>query len=873
MINDVDSIDWSSMGHAYGPAVDVPVWLRAMASPDPGVRERALGDFYSAAHHQGDVYACTAASLPFLFALADDPATPDRASIVELLVSIGRESVDRDDGGVRCAPDGTISTACTDSAAMMRDRSEAFVAHAADVDPGVRRAAIAGLGLFLDDADRAVDVLRSRLPAASGIIERLLVVKTMADLALRLPAAWTVATAWLRGLADDASADPDVRLAALVHHARCVPEAVGDDTVPVAIDLLHRLTPAPQPKTDEKLRRAGSGSGTCVCTPAPDTASPDAPPQIVAAFADMERHNRVHAPTTPLLRTLHRVLDHRVPERTTLLTEQLRSPDPATRFDAIDMAQDLIGSWRGNHAHLVTLIAECLLPEDPYTAVAAAETLGSLVPVTDVAREALAAFVAAQRTAHGPDVWAAPDPLLRRAHQEAVTALARLDDPRALPGLLTALDSDVDAWRTVQVAGHLRRGAEELVPRLCRRLAAVDFSQQAPGFSGGSLTSALAALGDPGAVPAITQAVTAAVRHEQWHSAASALEALASFGTDAGPALDVVRPLADAPDVDLRAAATAALWALERDPADIVPRLRDLLGSHCHRDAADVLGRIGPAAVTALPRLKEMMTAGYEWTRLHAAIAVWDITGEAEADSVIGTLLEVWEKNEATAYHIVTFLSRMGPAAAPALPRLRAELARARRGRGVAHDEEVQRTCRILRLRLAALQDRERKHWELVPGAGVGPLRLGMSPAEVAHALQESATPVGGPCAQEDFATAGVSVFYDDAGHLACIALGAATGPQTTLAGVPLAGRDPGQMEQWLLEDYAAEHEGSILFTPDGSFALTDLGLLIRTQQIGGTRLTRPLIVIEDWFESTYHRDHLPLEGSPPQDGYSAELG
>lgn len=314
MINDVDSVDWSSMGHAYGPAVDVPVWLRAMASPDPEVRERAFGDFCGAAHHQGDVYVCTVASLPFLFALADDPATPDRASVVGLLVSIGRESVDRDDGGVRFAPDGTASTACTDGAAMMRDRSEAFVAYAADADPGVRRAAIAGLGLFIDDADRAVGVLRSRLPAASGIAERLLVVGTTADLALRLPAARADATAWLRGLADDTSADADVRLAALVHHARCVPEAVGDDTVPVAVGLLRRLTPAPPPGTDEK--RCRSGSGTRACTPAPDTASPDTPPQIVAAFADMERHNRVHAPTTPLLRALHKVLDHRVPERT-----------------------------------------------------------------------------------------------------------------------------------------------------------------------------------------------------------------------------------------------------------------------------------------------------------------------------------------------------------------------------------------------------------------------------------------------------------------------------------------------------------------------------------------------------------------------------
>ncbi|MFI6730263.1 hypothetical protein [Streptomyces atratus] len=141
MINEHDSIDWSSMSHAYGPASDVPAWLREMAAADSNVRDKTLGHFYSAAHHQGDVYACTTASLPFLFALADDPAAPDRASIVELLLSIGRESVDRDDDGIRFAPDGTISTACADSAAVMRDHADAFVSYAADPDPGVRRAA------------------------------------------------------------------------------------------------------------------------------------------------------------------------------------------------------------------------------------------------------------------------------------------------------------------------------------------------------------------------------------------------------------------------------------------------------------------------------------------------------------------------------------------------------------------------------------------------------------------------------------------------------------------------------------------------------------------------------------------------------------
>lgn len=67
-------------------ANDVPVWLRAIGSPNSETRRNALSDFYSAAHRQGDVYACTTASLPFLFALADDPAAPDCATVTAAVV-------------------------------------------------------------------------------------------------------------------------------------------------------------------------------------------------------------------------------------------------------------------------------------------------------------------------------------------------------------------------------------------------------------------------------------------------------------------------------------------------------------------------------------------------------------------------------------------------------------------------------------------------------------------------------------------------------------------------------------------------------------------------------------------------------------------
>jgi hypothetical protein len=99
VLNDLDSIDWSSMGHAYGPASEVPGWLRDMAAADPGVRRAAFDDFYGAAHHQGDVYACTTASLPFpnwpaLAAAAASAASPTTRSCSGLVEPSWRVCVD-----------------------------------------------------------------------------------------------------------------------------------------------------------------------------------------------------------------------------------------------------------------------------------------------------------------------------------------------------------------------------------------------------------------------------------------------------------------------------------------------------------------------------------------------------------------------------------------------------------------------------------------------------------------------------------------------------------------------------------------------------------------------------------------------------------
>lgn len=53
------------------------------------------------------------------------------------------------------------SVSAADSVALIRERADTFISYATDPDPScMRRAAIEGLGLFLDDIDKVMGILR-----------------------------------------------------------------------------------------------------------------------------------------------------------------------------------------------------------------------------------------------------------------------------------------------------------------------------------------------------------------------------------------------------------------------------------------------------------------------------------------------------------------------------------------------------------------------------------------------------------------------------------------------------------------------------------------------------------------------------------------
>ncbi|WP_392900887.1 HEAT repeat domain-containing protein [Streptomyces sp. LN699] len=563
MINAHD-VDWMA-GHRPDQTCGVPGHLTDMLSTDPAIRREAFEEFYAEAHDQGAVDPCTAASLPFLFAMADDPATPDRSEIVRLLLSIGREALQCDPESVYCTVQGVESTAHVDISAEMPARVDAFVRYAADPDPLVRRPAIEAIGIFLADGERAARVLRDGLPAERGVVERLLIVRTMARLAVRLPQTGPTADAWLDDLIDGPArphTDAPVRLSALIHRFLIDPKRDTVDPVPRAIALLREITETP---TAENPCNGCSRCHSPVHVRGRHVAPTVRPTHLAADFVDPDHPWKVHSPISSVLRALHTALGDRVEDRTALLIAQLTSPDAATRYDAIAMAKDLPGCLpRPVLTHLLDL-----LPDDWAAAKitrASGTWLGrglSIAPEdTDLLLDTLTNYTANLRTAHGPDVWSTDNPLVRTAYQEAVMTLADHHDPRALPDLIRSLETRVDDWRVLYGVGGYPQAADRLVPLLASGLQHIDPDRPHAPIPAGLYLSCLAELKDPIAIPVITDTLKWAGRHQSWTVVASALKALATFGLAAQLAHTLVRPLTNAPDDAVRAAARAALDAL-----------------------------------------------------------------------------------------------------------------------------------------------------------------------------------------------------------------------------------------------------------------------------------------------------------------------
>jgi hypothetical protein len=214
-LSDMDTVDWSSLRHAFGPADDVPALIRAVGSGDRHARREAFRTLYGNVYHQGSTYTATVAAVPFLLRVVASAAADAQADVLEYLSAI-------------CARDESVIRAALPAEPLL--------------DELATRADEVGR-----QAGRVVACLARLSPSAADRLEEF--IRTAPDAVAR--ADWLL---WLRDLDDErrwadllaeslGSAEPEVRLAAAMGLSR-----FGVATLPV-LDVLFDAVEHPEPFT------------------------------------------------------------------------------------------------------------------------------------------------------------------------------------------------------------------------------------------------------------------------------------------------------------------------------------------------------------------------------------------------------------------------------------------------------------------------------------------------------------------------------------------------------------------------------------------------------------------------------------------------
>ena len=129
MLTGLEDVDWGKLSDAYGPATEVPTYLRELESEEEAVRDRAMWKLWGSVWHQGTIFSVTPAVAPFLIDAAIDPG-PKRLELLLLIGSIAssaagdaevEDGVDADTIAVlrrNIPPLGGIASGCDDSATL-----------------------------------------------------------------------------------------------------------------------------------------------------------------------------------------------------------------------------------------------------------------------------------------------------------------------------------------------------------------------------------------------------------------------------------------------------------------------------------------------------------------------------------------------------------------------------------------------------------------------------------------------------------------------------------------------------------------------------------------------------------------------------------
>ncbi|MEU4419925.1 OmpA family protein [Actinoplanes sp. NPDC024001] len=442
----LDDIDWNSLEHAYGPAGDVPGWIRGLTDPDSEIRETSLDALFGAVHHQGDVYESTLATVPFLVEALTTQGVPGRSGIADLLASIAESK--------------PAQARITGDVSRLLDL-------AGDPDPDLRAAVPALLAALHPGVPGIAERLTGRLAEEPEARVRRALLEALGGMSLK-----PGSVGHLLGVA--ATAPASTAVAALSAVARIDPDQVPLDGIPELLDRAYaEVAPPAVPAgfTTKTLRGA------------------------VRLLREEAEAGRRAPHCARLIEGLTDPLGPRVDERITVLIPLLGSPHPDITGDALYAANKLVEGWRGDYREIVGRAAGLLRHDSPEIAGRAARFLNGWGPVAAPAADAAAerlADLAGHPGTDGLPVWAGDTvglhPLLQM--------LAELGDERALPLLLASLRLPVLPVNTGFYLGRYPGHADRIVAEVIAGLDAREPAER------DSLLVALRAFG-PAAAPAV----------------------------------------------------------------------------------------------------------------------------------------------------------------------------------------------------------------------------------------------------------------------------------------------------------------------------------------------------------------------------------
>ncbi|SOB88456.1 HEAT repeat domain-containing protein [Streptomyces sp. 1331.2] len=645
----LDAVAWDTLttAHPVHPTGDIPRTLRRITLAGAEATAEDCYPLYALATPDGGpTPSAAAAALPFVIALAADPAMGARLELVELLTAIQAPALSEEDwSGAR--------------------------ALLADPDPAVRRAA---LPLAQPLADGIAGLLQ-RWRAETDPTVRPALLLALGEAAAAASGREDDATAVRAVLAEVLDGDDPVLWVAAVHAS-----AALDRDLPVRrLDRLIEVfaDPAVRPRFEAVWY-----------TPAVD--GPWTREDVVRSTGWLLAHDH-----DAELRFAVRLIE--TAEAIEAAEAAGRTGDPALCQEALDLGWRLLTARRSADVEgtLLPLAGGLLTDPDAGVRLRAANILAVLGPAAAPYADRLADLLDDE----GTDAY-----LDGTVGAIARWALTRIGDPRALPGLVEQLRAQEEEQGRGYSVGDPRRPEvkEVLIPLRAHADALLPAVREAirQGGPQGSVTrtflEVLQAWGED-ALPALPELLP--LLADPWTSL-HALDVLQAMGPAAAGAAEPALRTCRVPEGHQYALDATAV----RLGADRATALR-FFGDAVLAAEAPGYGPIGALAdfgLDAAPyadRVRSAMESSTHWPRLTAAITLWAITGRAEPSMRVleEFILPIADDGDRfdffrEALHAVVRMGEFGPAIRAALLTIRQSDRRLSADGGypmVLHDQEL----------------------------------------------------------------------------------------------------------------------------------------------------------------------------------------